>query len=441
MNIFHPFSIDTRTLQKGDCFVALDGTKQKGITFLAQAFASGAEMAICSRRDEAEVPAHFISRIQFVDNPAHEMARLALLHRKQFSFPVVGVVGSVGKTSTKQFLSYLLEKRFKTLVTAGNLNNHLGLPMMISRIKPEHQMAVLEMGADHVGDLKKLVEMSEPDCAVLTPIAPEHLLGFGSLQGVYDGELEILLSPKLKILVTVDSDQELDRRLRAWNGKVTRVGFSEVADIRITDLHIENNQTHFKVQGRKIILPTPASFLAQNAALAIAMAIELGVDWSLIEGEWQPEMAKGRFAMRKLASGLTVIDDTYNSSPQAFSAALNSLEAMQFSRKWLVFSDMLELGQESEHWHRELAKEISQKNLCGVYAFGPQSQMTIETLKSNSCKISSFWFENTEKLVENLTPQLRAGDLILFKGSRGMKVEKVLETIEARYSYGGKTLG
>jgi len=427
-----PFSIDTRTLQPGDLFVALDGVKQKGHTFLAEAFKKGASSALCAASYQSQVSQELIKRVRFVADPAIEMAQLAHAHRSQFSIPIVGIAGSVGKTSTKQFQSYLLSRRFKLLATSGNLNNHLGLPMMLSRLKPEHQVAVLEMGADHIGDLKNLVKMAEPTIGVLTPIAPEHIQGFGSLAGVYDGELELLTSPRLQTLVTVDNDPELDARLKSKNVKVIRVGFSHSADIRITDLQIKNGFTHFQIRGHNFILPTPATFLALNAGLAVAVAIELGLEWKDVSGEWVPELPQGRFLMRKIARDLTIIDDTYNSSPKAFSAALESINQLQFARKWLVFSDMLELGHESKHWHQELAREIGSSSLFGAFAFGQESQTTMDALLATKSAVRGQWFGSPESLTEVLLRELQPGDLVLFKGSRGMRVERVLEALEAQ---------
>lgn len=430
----NPFSIDTRTIQPGDVFVALDGNNVKGHTFLEQAFARGASTALCAQAYRESVRSEWHSRIQFVQDPAAEMAHLAREYRKQVTIPIIGVVGSVGKTSTKQFLAYLLSRKFNVLATVGNLNNQLGLPMMLSRIKPEHNIAALEMGADHVGDLANLVHIAEPTAAVLTPIAPEHLLGFGSLAGVYDGELEILLSPHLETLVTVEGDTELDRRLKKWNGKVVRVGFSQEADVVLSDLRVENGKTIFKIQGQPVILPTAASFLALNAGLAAAMAVESGLSWSDISGEWNPELPKGRFAARKIARDITVIDDTYNSSPKAFSAALDAFKKINFKRKWIVFSDMLELGTESAHWHDILAEDISQSDVYAAWAFGAEAKRTIDRLAKQASGIKSRWFENADSLAEELVRCVEPGDAILFKGSRGMRVENVLEILEQRLS-------
>ncbi len=428
----NPFSIDTRTIQSGDLFIALDGTQQKGYSFLPEAFKKGAASALCAESYRAQVSPEWIQRVRFVPDPVLEMANLAREHRKQFDIPVIGVVGSVGKTSTKQFLSYLLSRHFRVLATTGNLNNQLGLPMMLSRLNPEHQKAVLEMGADHVGDLANLVSIAAPDKAVLTPIAPEHLLGFGSLAGVYDGELEILLSPRLKTIVTVAGDKELDRRLSGWSGKVIRVGFSKEADVVISDVCIENGKTLFRVQGQQVTLPTTASFLALNAGLAAAMAVEAGLQLSDIGGEWNPELPKGRYAARNIARDITVIDDTYNSSPKAFSAALDAFKKINFKRKWIIFSDMLELGAESAHWHDVLAEDIAQSGVHAAWAFGTEAKRTIHRLEKRAGTINSRWFQNAESLAEELVLCVEPGDGILFKGSRGMRVEKVLEILEKK---------
>jgi len=177
-------------------------------------------------------------------------------------------------------------------------------------------------------------------------------------------------------------------------------------------------------------LPTEASFLALNAGLAAAMAVEAGMSWAEIGGEWQPEMPKGRFAIRKIARDITVIDDTYNSSPKAFSAALEALSRMKFAGKRIVFSDMLELGSESARLHEALAEDIARAGVNAAWAFGPETRRTIEWLNRNSSAMDSRWFPDAESLARDLIQSVRSGDGILFKGSRGMRVEKVLEILE-----------
>ncbi len=430
-----PISIDTRTLNPGDLFVALDGANQKGQAFLAEAFQRGASAAICASKYRAKIetdlPASELKKVHFVEDPVLEMAALARAHRDRFSIEAVGITGSVGKTSTKEFLSYLLSKKFNLLATQGNLNNHLGLPISLSRLNLTHQVGVFEMGANHVGDISGLVRILNPTRGILVPLGPAHLAGFGSLENIYAAKTEILEAPNLKTLVTVDDDPALEKYLQKTRTKIIRVGFSEKADIRITHLRLTDTGMEFQLNEHAVQIPMRAPFLAVNAALAAAMALELGISWSDMAGNWKVVFPSGRFLERKLGNGVTVIDDTYNASPRSVQAAIKTMGQLSEGRRgWLVFSDMLELGGDSERLHRDLAAAAEESKLFGVWAFGAQAQFLIDELKSRHSSINARWFENCEDLADNLTTQLQKGDLVLLKGSRSMRVERVLAVLD-----------
>lgn len=434
-----PFSIDTRTLQAGDLFVALDGAHQKGFSFLAEAFRKGASAAIADQIHKNAAKAILseadFKKVEWVENPVSTMASLARAHRDRFQAEMVGITGSVGKTSTKEFLSYLLGLKFNLLATQGNLNNHLGLPISLSRFQTSHQVGVFEMGANHVGDIAELVNILSPTRGILVPIGPAHLEGFGSLEKIYDAKLEILQAPHLKTLVTVEGDPLLEKRLKNSKVKIIRVGFSDQADVRIGKVQPTESGTAFELNGHPAQIPVKASFLAINAALAAALAAEMGVSWREMEGLWNLSMPKGRFFEKQLANGVTVIDDTYNASPRAVIAAIRTLkEIAKGNRAWLVFSDMLELGGESERLHREIAQAIQEAQLFGAWAFGAQAKFTIDELKKKSSPVQARWFEDSGDLADNLLANLKPGDYVLLKGSRGMRVEKVLENWEVKLS-------
>ncbi len=430
-----PFSIDTRTLKPGDLFVALDGANQKGQAFLAEAFMRGAAAAICAAKYQAKVqmdlPAAELKKVYFTEDPAAAMAALARAHRDRFAIEAVGITGSVGKTSTKEFLSYLLSRKFNLLATQGNLNNHLGLPISLSRLNAQHQVGVFEMGANHAGDIAELVKILNPTRGILVPIGPAHLAGFGSLENIYDAKLEILQAPGMKTLVTVDDDPALEKRLQKTKMKIIRVGFSEKADICISQLRLLDSGMEFKLNGHLIKIPMRAPFLAVNAALAAAMALELGVAWSDVEGSWDVVFPAGRFLERQLGNGVTVIDDTYNASPRSVQAAIKTLGQLSLGRRgWLIFSDMLELGNESEKLHRDLAGAAEESQLFGVWAFGEQARFLIDELNRRKSPVNARWFENCVDLADNLTAELKKNDLVLLKGSRGMRVERVLAALD-----------
>ncbi|MBI4711684.1 MAG: UDP-N-acetylmuramoyl-tripeptide--D-alanyl-D-alanine ligase, partial [Candidatus Omnitrophica bacterium] len=297
-------SIDTRTLNPGDLFVAFRGEKCDGHAFLATAFEKGASGALIDLRQKEVALANLrttkvpIRNLIPVPDPQAAMTTLAAEYRKTLPVKVIGVTGSVGKTTTKEFLFYLLRQKCSVLATAGNLNNHLGVPITLTRLESTHQYCVMEMGASHMGEIRALAEIAAPTGGILTPIGPAHLEGFGSLENVYRTKLELAdFLGKEDPLVVPEGDARLLERIRQKGRKVITVGYSEKAEYRIAEVKSEGGEVSFFLNDKgRFSFPGQAPFLALNAGLAIAMARSLGLAWEEIPRQWEDVgFASGRF--------------------------------------------------------------------------------------------------------------------------------------------------
>ena len=431
-------SIDTRTLQPGDLFVAFKGEHSDGHEFLTAAFEKGASGAIVAldRKDAAflslrnsKVP---VRNLIPVRDPQAAMTTLAAEYRKTLPVKVIGVTGSVGKTTTKEFLAFLLRQKYSTLATSGNLNNHLGVPIMLSRLEPSHQYCVMEMGASHPGEIGYLANLAAPSGGILTPIGPAHLEGFGSLENIYNTKLE--LADHLKPgdpLVVLSDDARLLEKIKQKGLKAITVGISGRPEYRISDVRSERGEVSFLVNGAQpFSFPGQAPFLALNAGLAIAMARSLGLSWDEIPQKWNDVgFASGRFRETILPNGIRVIDDSYNANPVSFENALIAFRSLPGAgKKILVFADMRELGLEEERFHRELGEKIAASGVDLALAYG---NLTRASMSAIGNRIDARHFEDSVGTLQALLQSVRPGDVVLFKGSRSMHVEKVLDGIRA----------
>lgn len=427
-------SIDTRTLSRGNLFVALKGAQADGHLFLEEAFKKGASGAILlkkyfhSHKEKFLRPGSGFQNLILTENSEKAFADLASAYRAKFNVKALAVVGSVGKTSTKEFLAYLLRRKFSVLATEGNLNNHLGLPLTLFRLKPEHQIAVCELGTNRLGDIAQLAEILNPCAGLLTRITPEHLEGFGSLENVYEGELELFAKlPHNAAVVIPDDDAVLLKKAARYPLKFVKTGLTNQADCKVSDVSISGSRVRFKVNGRSFSFPGLAAFLARNAAMALALATECGVEWKMMEGDWEDfKTPAGRFQEQVVEAGYRFIHDGYNASPAAFEAALDSFRQVRTEgRKVLVFSDMLELGADEKKYHDELGKQIARAGLDYVVAYGARAKWSVEALLAERSKLPVDFVESSRAAADSLRGYIRPGDAVLFKASRGMKIEEV----------------
>ncbi len=425
-------SLDSRTLERGNLFIALKGGKEDGHRYLAAAFEKGASGALIHEGylKNSSVSLSGLRNLLVSRAPGEDLLKLAAWHRSNFHPRTIAVTGSVGKTSTKEFLGYILSQSRTVLSNRGNFNNHLGLPLTLLELEAGHVYCVAEIGANHPGEIRMLSGLLKPSTAVITKIAPAHLEGFGSLEAIYDAKLEILESLRADgCAVLPDDDEVLLTKARKFGVRIVTVGFTERADYRISDLKAEAGRVHFRLNGKKYAFPGLGGFLAQNAAMALAAACESGAGVETLPEFWRNfSLPPGRFEEKELPSGTRVIFDGYNASPAAFQAALRAYDALEVrGRRLLVFSDMLELGADEKKYHEQLGEWVAASQIDLVIAYGSRSRWAIDAARSRRPGLEARHFEEAPEAAGYLKHILRSDDAVLLKASRGMKIETVLE--------------
>jgi UDP-N-acetylmuramoyl-tripeptide--D-alanyl-D-alanine ligase len=436
---FPSVSTDTRLIREAALFVALKGERFDAHDFLAEARAKGAEAAVV-RKGTPSVPGLPLFE---VDDTLRGLGALAGFHRRRFRIPVGAVAGSNGKTTTKEMLAAILRTRGPALATEGNLNNEVGVPLTLFRLAAEHRAAVLELGMSAPGEIARLTEIARPDAGVVTLIAAEHVEFLKDLDGVAEAEGELYgrLLPGSVAVVNTDDARCVAQAERAANG-VRRISFgksarADVRLLRVTPLGLGGQEVCLEGKegeggGSRITvrLGFVGEHNAMNAAAAAATARALGFSFE--------EISRGLSSARPCAhrsrvvagvGGITILDDCYNASPASMEAALATLAGLRAGgpgRAVAVLGDMLELGALEEEAHRGLGR--SARGRVDVAAFfGPRSLHSFEEFSSSLS--SSAHFTEIEPLLAWLESRLRAEDVLLVKGSRGMKLERVVDAL------------
>lgn len=409
--------IDSREVQPGDLFAAFRGEKTDGHRFIGAAFERGAACCLAEERPTGET-----RPVILVPDVLDAMEKLAAAYRAQFDIPVVGITGSVGKTTAKEMISAVLEQRFRTLKTEGNLNNRLGVPMMLSRLNESHQAAVIEMGISEFGEMHHLAGMVQPTAAVFTVIGHAHLEFLQDLDGVLRAKTEMLDDIPETAPVLVNGD---DEKLAAFSCRQRKMSFGlgKGCDVRAENIETEPELRCDVVCGlRRIPVRIPA-FGVQHISAALAAAAT-GMLFGLSDTEIAAGIADFRNVGRRgeliRTDFLTLIDDSYNANPDSVRCGIDSLMQIPAQRHLCMLGDMLELGGESGELHRQIGVYAERKGVDLVITSGTFSRET-----SRGAGERGKHFENREELIAALPVLLRRGDCILVKASKGSHFETV----------------
>lgn len=424
-------SIDTRTLRPGDLFFALRGPRFDGHAFLAQASQKGASAAVVSSSGPHAGP------VIMVPDTLHALHRLAHWYRSQFSHPVVAVTGSAGKTTTKECIATVLSQVFEVRVGFGNWNNHIGVPMNLLQLKPEDQCLVLELGANHAGEIRLLAQMAEPTVGVLTGVEPAHLEGFGSLEDVYRAKLELadFLGERNGMLIVNGDNPELVRCARARKCPVITYGRGRHCDFYLSRLAVSDGFVCFEVNGTlDFRLEGYGAFNAMNALAAIAVAGFFKLDLNALSKSWHVlPSVESRFQVFQFEPlNLQIVDDSYNANPHSFAQALESFQALTDGRRKIVISgDMLELGAKAEFFHAELGRSMAEAGVDVLIGVGPLSQATLTSFLAGRKQAKGMHAATPEAALRALKAVVQRGDSILIKGSHGMDLGNFRSSFES----------
>ncbi len=424
---FNMVSTDTRTIQPGDLFVALTGPNFDGHDFINTAKEKNAAAALISKNIKCELPT-----LQ-VEDTRKALGKMAKHHRNQFDLPVVAITGSCGKTTTKTMVASILSQKATTLSSLKSLNNDIGVPLTLLRLTPDYKYAVIEMGANHPGEIHYLTHIAKPYVAMVNNVAPAHLEGFGSVKGVASAKSEIFEGLVDGGYAVVNADDEFADFIkdRAKGSNIITYGVQNPADIFARNVLLdESGYPNFTlIKGNEkidILLPVLGEHNVMNALAAAAVSTALGFDLQSIKsGLENMEPVDMRLIRREGMNGSVIFDDTYNANPLSFDAALRVL-ARNKGEKILVIGDMGELGSNADKYHQEIGLKAKNLGINKLFAVGNFSRLAVEAFGGGARHFTSHEF-----LIKALTDLLAPGVAVLVKGSRKAQMETVVKAIKA----------
>lgn len=419
---FEGICTDSRKLKPHNLFVAIKGEHFDGHDFVAQAFANSASAALVEKTIDCPIPQLSVT------HTLRSLGKITESWRDQYSLPIIGVTGSNGKTTVKNMIASILRAHVgleNTLATEGNLNNEIGVPLMLAKLKAEHRYAVLEMGMNHFGEIAYLTRLVKPSVAVITNAGAAHLEGVNDLAGVAKAKGEIFLGLQQNGTAVLNKD---DAFFEYWKKSASHFnllsfGLEQQSDVTAIE---ENNQLLFKTPAGQIDIQLPllGKHNIMNALAACAATIAINIDLHTIKkGLETVSSTPGRMYPYVLPNGTQLIDDTYNANPYSLQAAINTLASLP-GQKIMVLGDMKELGDDANDLHFQAGQKIRSAGIDYLFTVGEMTKLTTEAFGANANH-----FATKEKLIESLIPLLDKVNAILVKGSRSMKMEQIVTAL------------
>jgi UDP-N-acetylmuramoyl-tripeptide--D-alanyl-D-alanine ligase len=433
------YSIDSRSVGAGQLFFAVKGERLDGHDFVEQALGNGAVAAVIRRDQSGRYSGK--TKLLAVDDTLVGLQTLATAVRKLWGKPLIAVTGSAGKTTSKEAIAHVLSARWRVLKSEGNFNNHFGLPLMLLKLEPEYDVAVIEMGMSHAGEIRALARIAQPEIGVVTNVAPVHLEFFDSLAGIARAKYELVESlPAGGVAVLNADDEYVSQFGRDFKGKVVMYGTRTTADVRAENIQakgVEGIEFDVVIAGVRehAVLALVGEHNVLNALAAVAVGLERGLKPSEAVGALStlaPADKRGQvLQVGNITVGtITVINDCYNSNPKALAAMVDALAAMPAKRRIVVAGEMLELGPAGEEMHRQAGRHIAEKKIDVLVGVRGLAQAMVES--ANEAGGRTEFVASAEDAGEWLAREAREGDVVLLKASRGVKLEKALEVWKAR---------
>jgi len=423
-------STDTRTISSGSLYVALQGHNFDGHQFIEDAFNKGAVACLVSK----EIPEKYKNKCMQVADTLKSLGDIACAWRKKFSIPTIVITGSAGKTTTKEFVAAILAQKGVVCKTQGNFNNLIGLPLTLFGLNESHNFAVLEIGMNAFGEIDRLTEIATPTIALITNVGRAHLEGVGSLDGVAKakGELFLKLEQTSTALVNLD-----DPNIKKMPTPATRVtyGFNDEATIQGEKPVFDDESMLVSVRTpkwqHKFRLPFVGDYLAKNFLAAVSVAFLLDIEPEKIQIAMDHlDFFKHRGEKVVLKNDILLIDDCYNANPEAMSAAFEAFgKRFPNRRKIAILGDIFELGLESNKLHQEVGELASKNNFDALFAVGERASFYVKGFTLTEKK-EAYAFAEIADMSEKLNSFLKPGDALLVKGSRGARMERVIEFLE-----------
>jgi UDP-N-acetylmuramoyl-tripeptide--D-alanyl-D-alanine ligase len=437
-------AIDSRAIEAGDLFVAIRGERFDGHAFVAEAFEKGATAAIVQEAPSGAPPSTGAGVLVQVDDTTRALQALAREVRRRSGTRVVAITGSAGKTTTKEVAAEFLSSRYEVFRNKGNLNNHIGLPLSLLELRARPEVAVVELGMNHPGEIRTLVGIAEPDVRVWTNVGDAHLGFFPSSDAIAEAKGEILEQARpADVLVANGDDARIRARMSAFSGRLVTFGTGADADVRASNVllrGLDGAAADVRTPSGEVHIETPLLGLGNllNVLAATAVAVQFDVPLSEIAARaatLRPAYHRGE--LLRLPGGITLVDDSYNSSPAALKRTLETVQAASGSaRKVAVLGEMLELGAHAEALHEECgaAAAGSGLNLLIAVGAGPARAMADAAIRSGMPADAVVHVATKEEAADVALQRIRPGDLVLVKGSRGIGTDLVVSRLKAEFA-------
>ncbi len=423
------YSIDSRTIQPGELFFAVKGDRLDGHDYVEAALQAGAASAVV-QSDRAQRFAD-ASRLLIVEDTLIALQRLGAAVRRMWAKPLIGVTGSAGKTTTKDIIAHVLSTRHQVLKSQGNLNNQFGMPLQLLKLEPEHEMAVIEMGMSHAGEIRDLAALAEPNCGVVTMVAPVHLEFFDSIAGIARAKYELIESlPAGGIAVLNADDHYVSQFGRDFHGRVVTFGLQKQAAVVAKNIEAHGaigSVFDVVVEGHAVrgTLPLLGEHNIYNALAGIAVGLEYGVPLETAVESLASLTAGDKRGVVIHIGGATVINDCYNSNPKALESMVRSLAQIQAQRHIVVAGEMLELGASGEMLHRDSGRHMGRYGIAKLLGVRGLAKAMVEGAREAG--VDAEFVATPEEAGEWLKREVESGDALLVKASRGVRLERALD--------------
>jgi UDP-N-acetylmuramoyl-tripeptide--D-alanyl-D-alanine ligase len=428
------YSIDSRTVEPERLFFAVKGERLDGHDFVEQALENGAVAAVVRKDQLSRYPVQ--ARLLAVADTLVALQTLATAVRKLWGKPLIAVTGSAGKTTTKEAIAHVLSTRFRVLKSEGNFNNHFGLPLMLLKLEPEYDVAVIEMGMSHAGEIRALAKIAQPEIGVVTNVAPVHLEFFDSLAGIARAKYELIESLPSNGTAVLNADDEYVSWFgRDFKGKVVLYGTRATANVRAEKIQSKGTEgAEFDVAIASVrehaTLPLVGEHNVLNALAAVAVGLERGLKPAEAVGALATLAPADKRGQVLQVGNITVINDCYNSNPKALEAMVDALATMTATRRIVVAGEMLELGLAGEEMHRQAGQHMTEKKIDVLLGVRGLAEAMVGGARQAGTRAE--FVAAPEEAGEWLARETRDGDVVLLKASRGVKLEKALEVWKAR---------
>jgi len=427
-------SIDSRTIKKGNVFIAIKGERFDGHHFIRTAIRKGAAAVVASKR----VACPGYATVIYVQDTTKALGQMAAWHRRQFDIPVIAITGSAGKTTAKEMIASVLKTQYKVLKNTKTENNQFGVPLTLLKLNTSYQVAILELGTNQPGDIRWLAQITRPKIAVLTNIGESHLKGLKSQRGVFREKIQLIKHMEPRASVIFNGDDRYLRSILKQRGIRKKIcfGCGPHVDCRADRITMENNRRlRFRARGRTWIINSPAAHNVYNALAAISCGLACKIRYNnIITALARFKFHGSRQEIRKIGR-LWLIDDTYNANPISFKSAIDTLDALRINgKRIIVCSDMLELGAKSRTLHRSVGKMMAQSAVDMVLTTGRHARCITQSLNQSDGNIKAVHCNSLKEVHRRLKGFCRPGDAVLVKGSRGMRMERTVQFLEKEFS-------